>query len=317
MKNLNKILDGNTLSGRERAILIIRNNIAKQKTGKEILDEGEIYMIQNFNSLAQKDFRGRLNYEFRNQAIKEFNRYIGGMNNLQELIFQAKVIYLDLQNRINKTGRAISYFLWNKDPKLEYLKETEDENLLGFCIDITGLNYTDLINESSQEDKKIIQELEKENELEIIKDKNENLIITGESIAKLDKDYDFKKNYLKEIGELKNIFSILYFVENRNLKSDYNELLNIINILEKASIVYEIDLDSEIKEFIEEIRDDFNQMNIELLYILKNLSKEERILSIPLEILFEKTLFNEENIEVKQTELYLKYVEKLKDILRL
>ncbi len=315
MKGLTKILNKDTLSGKDRALLLIYSSIEKEKNGKAILEEHDITAIRSFNDIKIKGPDGKLNYFKRNRVIDEFNLYIENMNSFQEVRAQIKVIYLDLQNRINKVGRVIDHFVWKENPDFKNIDKyiLEEEGVLDLILDNTYIVYEDLINEIDDKEKKAIEELIKNQEIEIVNNKDGISLITGRSIYNLKSEHEFKKDYLNEIDKLKDFFKIIWFIKERKIEEDYSNFLKFKNIMEKASEFFEIELDGEIKEYIEELEDDFRSMNISLLYIFEKSIKNCVSLSIPLEIDFDKILLRN-NIETEDSKIYLKALDLLKDI---
>lgn len=156
MKSLSKMLERSDLSGKERILIQIHNDINKIKTGKAILSESDIYNIaEGWN--PQDSFQAR-----------EYNKYLNVWKSLRFVESDIQTIYLNAIIDIGAVEKVLLYFIY-KDPK-EYKdfinkgsKHWDEQKSLDLLLKNTGFEYESLIHKMTFDSlpKDIQQDLQK------------------------------------------------------------------------------------------------------------------------------------------------------------
>ena len=100
MKKLNTLLEKGNLTPKERILLLVHNNVAKNTTGKEILTEADRYAI--CDAWKPKD----------NNEVREYNKYNDCWQLEGSLKLDAQTMYLNAQNALLRASRLVDYAMW-------------------------------------------------------------------------------------------------------------------------------------------------------------------------------------------------------------
>ena len=100
MKKLYTLLGKGNLTPKERVLLLVHNNIAKNTTGKEILTEVDKHAI--CEGWKPKD----------NNEVREYNKYNDCWQLEGSLKLDAQTMYLNAQNALLRASRLVDYAMW-------------------------------------------------------------------------------------------------------------------------------------------------------------------------------------------------------------
>ncbi len=100
MKNLTAALKTGDLRPKERALLLVHNHVAKEKTGKEILTPAEKHAVV-------EGWRPDTN-----EQAREYNRYNEGWQMEGCARLDAQTIYLNSEISLLQAGRILDYAMW-------------------------------------------------------------------------------------------------------------------------------------------------------------------------------------------------------------
>ncbi len=103
MKNLNVILNNADLRPKERIMMLIRNAISRETTGKEILTKSDKHSIGDA-------WKARNDNE-----VSEWNKYRKGWEMESGTKLDAQTTYLNAQISLQQSLRIIDYILWTFD----------------------------------------------------------------------------------------------------------------------------------------------------------------------------------------------------------
>jgi hypothetical protein len=164
MKSISKMLERSDLSGKERIILRIHNDINEMKTGKSILSESDIYNLAEGWKPAD------------NFQAREYNKYLNVWKSLRFVESDIQTIYLNAIIDINAVEKALLYFVL-KDPR-EYKhfinegsKDWDEQKVLNILLKNTGFNYENVLHKMTFDSlpkniQKDLQKLDSESEYE-------------------------------------------------------------------------------------------------------------------------------------------------------
>ncbi len=140
MKNLANLLRKADISPRERVVTLVQNRVHKEKNGKGILSESEIYSLSD--GWKPKS----------SQEAREYNRYNDGWRTESGMKLDAQGIYLSAENSLLRAMRLVDYAMW-KDHKGKVLNLFEglniginNEDALDLIIENSGLVYDSVVH---------------------------------------------------------------------------------------------------------------------------------------------------------------------------
>lgn len=236
MKQLRTIIEKNNFSGKERILLLIKNNIHYLKTGKEILSE---YDKENLI----KSWRPNNSFE-----IQEYNKYREVWQNYQAFDLDIQTWSLVNQLEISDFMNIILLFYYRED--IKYLqailekKLEKDKNAINIIIENSGLNY----KETKEIVKNLDEIIEKENLVvktrtrKILNKKFKIKIITGYSFYYADDSIPFVKEYKKHINQIYMYGYLFNKLKSLKIEKKYAQLLAYKKIIKKLSILLGMDI---------------------------------------------------------------------------
>jgi hypothetical protein len=205
MKSISKMLERSDLSGKERILLRIHNDIKEIKTGKSVLSESDIYNLSE-GWRPQNDFQA-----------KEYNKYLNVWKSLRFVESDIQTIYLNAIIDISTIEKVLLYFIL-KNPK-EYKnfinkrsKDWDEQKVTGLLIKNTGFKYENLLHKMTFDSlPKNIQE----------------------DLQKLDSESEYEPSYYRDEENLSRILK-----DKDSLNSDEIEELTVI-IMDTITWEYE------------------------------------------------------------------------------
>lgn len=140
MKNLANILRKSNLSPKERIITIIQNEIYKDKNGKGILSESELYSLT-------EGWKPKDSYE-----VKEYNRYLKAFELEKSMRLDARMFAYRSENFLLRSHILIDYTMYLENT-LEDFKKNEtvnryvpQEEIINFIAKNTYIGYEKLVH---------------------------------------------------------------------------------------------------------------------------------------------------------------------------
>ena len=133
MRNLTTLLEKGNLTPKERILLLVHNQVAKDTTGKEILTEADKHAICEA-------------WRPQNGETAVYNRYNDGWITESGMKLDAQTTYLNAQNTLLRVSRLVDYAMWT-DCKNEggYFRKIElgvdHDEALDFIIENSGLIF--------------------------------------------------------------------------------------------------------------------------------------------------------------------------------
>lgn len=305
-KNISSLLQRGNLKPKERFLLLVANQVSKDRDGKSILTEADEYALSEGWIPAN------------NEEVKEYNRYHEGwmLTGFAELDAQTR--FLLAENNLKGIMTLITpLFLLTKDIEKEIdeklidtiigiikEKNISEKEAIDFVLEHIGYKY--------KKPDKTIEKLIKEGKLERVEMKNsKNELISGKSIYYLEGDFDFVKDFRKQVDKLKWLGYLILFLKKATFLEYYAVLLAFKELFKRISKVYEIDLTYRIDGWIKEFRKDIFALNGFLIFTLKNLfNKLEKQGIIFFGEIIENTTINLEEIKPSSEREFMKILGK-------
>lgn len=310
MKNLANILLKATISPKERVTTLLSNDIYKEKNGKNILSESEIYCLT-------QGWKPKSTYE-RN----EYNKYLDGSQIENRMRTEIQFDYLQALLMIERVSRILDYVMFSgykNSKRLEILllnSTVTETEALDFIIKHSGFNY-DYVVQEFPEIQTEIDELIETKKLTILTSEEQVVdtirtvkVITGESISTLSSTHMLKIEYDKQITYYKYFAYVFLFVQQADLFKIYSELLDIQEIYKVLVSIYEVDIDYYLESLINEVIESIDQLNKEILYLLARMEDymcENQPSKFFLEIDVKEILFNKNQLDY-HSDIYNRYL---------
>ena len=92
-------------------------------------------------------------------------------------------------------------------------------------------------------------------------------LLTGESVYALEGDYAFAEDFKKQVDDLVGLGGMILFLQERSFLSQYAVLLGFLELFERLSEVFEIDVTHSIQSWIAAFKSDVEMLNGEVLMV--------------------------------------------------
>lgn len=280
MNNINNILTKGNLTGKERVLLLFKNEISKIYKSENTLTEDNIIALKNIPRAKSKS-----DFDYHNKNIQEYNKYINGSENFNHLLVYLEAQKMNILLKFASFSRTLNYSSANNTEKLDTIKKlfnhTEDE-IKEYLIENTGIDFEYLRDKAKELNKeKDVIELINNNliktqkvQIELFEKEFEYEIITGENIYNLDEKYFFVKEYKKQIENILIIGYLLKFFEETNILSECQEIFETKNIFQNITVIYNTDVMFIFEKLEQELKQEIMMLKYELSILFENLEKE-------------------------------------------
>lgn len=125
------------MSPKERFLLLVQNDVHKDKYKKQILTEADKHALSD-------GWKPKDNFE-----VKEYNKYCEAWRVEGELRTALQIHHLDTQNKILRSSKVVEYALWNKFESFNKFQNTFEVNeleALATLLKNSGLEYDKVIH---------------------------------------------------------------------------------------------------------------------------------------------------------------------------
>ena len=141
-KNISSLLQRGNLKSKERVLLLVANQVSKEKDGKSILTEADEYALSEGWTSANND------------EVREYNRYNEGWRLTGFAELDAQTTFLTAEISFLRAGKLVDYALWHA-LEIEKIKTAKDYkslnlNIFDFFKKVFG-EVKDIINISEDE----------------------------------------------------------------------------------------------------------------------------------------------------------------------
>ena|GEM_PF-2018830 len=217
------MLERSDLSGKERIILRIHNDINEMKTGKSILSESDIYNLAEGWKPAD------------NFQAREYNKYLNVWKSLRFVEADIQTIYLNAIIDINAVEKVLLYFVLRDPKEYKHLinedsKGWDQQKVLDLLLKNTGFNYVNILHRMTFDSlpiniQKDLQILDSESEY------NPSYYRDEENLSRILKDKDSLN--AQEIEELTDII-----IDTINWEYEHEVILNERFMIRNLTRVY-------------------------------------------------------------------------------
>ena len=125
-------------------------------------------------------------------------------------------------------------------------------------------------------------------------------LITGESLYNLTGDFSFAEDYKKQTDDLQGLGGLVLFLRERSFVNQYSVLLSFVELFERLSKVYEIDLTYKITSWLPNFKDDIEMMNGEIMMLgekIREASYAKHDIAFLIEVFIEDMLIDIEKVK--------------------
>ena len=132
MKNLTDIIRTGEMTPKERFLLLVQDDVTREKTGKHVLTDSDRYAISS-------GWKPKNNFE-----VKEYNQYCEAWRLEGTLRTTLQIHFLDTQNKLLRSSKIVDFALWNEFKRFNDFQtrfEIDNEGALSTILRHSGLVY--------------------------------------------------------------------------------------------------------------------------------------------------------------------------------
>lgn len=316
MQKLSNILASGSMTPKERILAQVKHYLHLERTGTEVLSESDMYALSQG---WKPKYHGEVN---------EYNKYLNGMKTESLMRVDIQFAYLQAQLKLARVSRVLDYAMFSgyKNIKTHDILLSDglvsEEEIKCFLLENSGFNYDSIVVENPKL-KSELDTLIKQNKLiiytfedQILDMKRTVSLITGESIMLLPDTHILKIEYKKQLEHYKYFANVFLFIQNSDLLKIYAEILAVQDIYKVLCELYDADIGYYLSNFISELDESIQQLNIEVMYFLSRMEDELYDRHKPkffLDIHIRKVLF-EKPAKDYSSKVFVKYIEQFREL---
>jgi hypothetical protein len=316
MQKLSNILASGSMTPKERILAQVKHYLHLERMGTEVLSESDMYALSQG---WKPKYHGEVN---------EYNKYLNGMKTESLMRVDIQFAYLQAQLKLARVSRVLDYAMFRgyKNIKTHDILLSDglvsEEEITDFLLENSGFNYDSIVVEHPKL-KSELDTLIKQNKLiiytfedQILDMKRTVSLITGESIMLLPDTHILKIEYKKQLEHYKYFANVFLFIQNSDLFKVYAEILAVQDIYKVLYEIYDADIGYYLSNFISELDESIQQLNMEIMYFLSRM--EDELYEGPkpkffLDIHIRKVLF-EKSAKDYSSKVFVKYIEQFREL---
>jgi hypothetical protein len=137
-------------------------------------------------------------------------------------------------------------------------------------------------------------------------------VLTGKSLYDLAGDFTFAQDFKKQADDLEGLGGLIMFLRECDFVDEYASVLYSLEMFEKLSKIYEIDMTKKIRLWIDSFKDDMEMLNAEIFMVgerMQQASYNKNNIVFLITVFTEDMLIDLEKVKPRQDPLGRRYAE--------